>query len=142
MANPNTILLKGTRNQEEYKAGGTIKPGHLIRKTSTGTVVVHATAAGYAQRMFALENELVGKTIDDNYATDETVSVHMAKPNDEIYGLLAAGVNAANGITLVSNGDGTLKLVTGSEKDVVAYADEGVDNSAGGSAVRIRIRVA
>lgn len=142
MANPNTILLKGTRNQEEYRAGGAIMPGHLIKKTSTGTVVVHSTAAGYAQRLFALEMDLVGRNIDTAYAADELVTTQAAAPNDVIYGWLAAGVNAPNGITLVSNGDGAMKLVTGSEKEPVAYADETVDNSAGGSAVRIRIRVA
>lgn len=141
--NSNTIVIKGDlqRRREQWTAGGTITPGHLIRKSAANTVAVHNTSAGYAQRIFAVEDSIQGRTISDNYVTGEPVQCHYAQPGDIVLGLLASGVNAADGITLISNGDGTLRLVTGSEKEVIGYADEAVDNT-GGLVPRIRVRVA
>jgi hypothetical protein len=139
---PEKIVLKGKYGRyEEGRAAGTIKPGHLIKLNGDNELVVHATAAGFAERAFAREDQLQGLTIDDSYADDALVFYYLANPGDEILAWLAAGVNIDEGAGLVSNGDGTLKAVTGSEKQWIGVCREAVDNSAGGAAVRVKIRV-
>jgi hypothetical protein len=152
VVNPKTIVLKGCPTPNfEYPASAAITPGHLVAVASTGKVAVHA-AAGLATRpLIAVENALIGKGISDAYAADDLVQCVHAQPGDVIYALVAAGAAAiVKGDKLSSAGDGTFKkAVTASQltsgnytytpADVIlAEADEAVDNSGGGAAVRIR----
>lgn len=150
---PNTILLSpgdGDINSQRVKealAAAAITPGHLIEHNST-TVRVHATAQGRAQKLFALENIADAKGIDDAYITGEGVRYLTAQRGDEIYALVAAGTAAiALNASLASAGDGTLITVVDTadakplDQVVVARALEAVDNSGGGSAVRIKVEV-
>ena len=130
----NTILLKGENpNIEELVAHATITPGMLIEEQSDGEVKAHATPSGNAARTFALESELEGNGIDDNYAAGDQVRVFHAQPGDQVYGLLADGQSVSRGGFLVSNGDGYLKAYAyqSYEKDelIVAKAKETVDRS-------------
>lgn len=135
--NPSTILLKGRGIRKEAVAGGTITPGHLLNINSSGQLVVHATAAGPVAPLFAVENDLVGKGITDNYSANDYVQAEYLYCGCEVYALVAAGATAiTRGDLLESAGDGTLRVRgTGT---AVAQALESVDNSGGGSAVRIR----
>ena len=73
-----------------------------------------------------------------------------AHSGQEAYALLAASATAVvKGAPLQSAGDGTLRVLatdaatSQSERNgIVAYALEAVDNSAGGSLARIKVRVA
>lgn len=148
----NTIVLKGNGIQKEAVAGTVITPGHLLERSAANQVSVHSTAGGNAQRFFAKENEVIGQDIDDNYPIGDNVIFESCYPGMEISALLPAGAAAvAVGDPLESNGDGTLKLhtlpsdaagTTIKHESVVAYALEAVDNSAGGSPVRIQVEVA
>ena len=137
-----TILLKGEFNEkyDEIRAGGTIKPGHLIVRNASGVAVVHATNGGYAEKIFAHEDALIGRTIDDAYSSGELVRYHVAQPGDVIYGFIKAGANVTDGSLLVSNADGTMDIVAGSEVPL-AQSIEDVDNSGGGAAVRCAFRI-
>lgn len=137
-----TILLKGKFNEkyDEVRAGGTIKPGHLLMRNSSGVGVVHATSGGYAEPLFAHEDALIGRTIDDAYSSGELVRHHFAQKGDVIYGWIKAGINVTDGSLLVSNGDGTMDIVAGSEI-VMAQSIEDVDNSGGGTPVRCAFRI-
>ena len=137
----NTIVLKGNLGDrhEEYRAGGAIKPGHCLLVTSTGTVVVNnvAAAAGSTghSSMFAKEDALQGKTVNDAYASGDLVPCHRAHAGDKIQGRVAAAAAAiVVGDRLVSNGDGCVKkaadAVTGR---TIGIAAEAVDNSVGGA---------
>lgn len=139
---PKRIHLLGSGRHEEGVAAATITPGMLISRTSAGKVTPHAVSGGAAERNYALEDALQGKTITHDYAADDLVAFVSASPGDVIYALLADGENAANGAKLTSNADGTLQVAAGSEI-VVAIALEAVDNSetADTTSARIRVRV-
>lgn len=138
------IHAKGPFVYEEYNAGGAITPGHLIKLTENNTVVVHDVPEGECEKMFAQEDALQGKTIDDAYAADDLVGCIILQLGACVYGWLAAGEECAIGDHLVSNGDGTLKsLALGSATvatNVVAVALEALDSAA--SAQRILVRAA
>lgn len=156
---PNTIVLRSNdpdnmmqRVQEApCQAAVTITPGMLLEWGTTNTVKPHATADANLQgRKVALENPWSdhgsGKAIDHAYAAGETVPFIFAQAGDVLYMLLEAGANAAKGVALSSNAAGALQLITIAAttvvESIVAYADEAVDNSGGGAAVRIRARIA
>lgn len=136
-------------NERLAAAGSAIVPGMLVEETG-GEVQEHSTAAGNAQKLFALANLANGNTIDDAYAVGDTVRYGAAHSGQEAYALLAAAATAVtDGAALESAGDGTLRIQTANaatsnaERDgVVAYAMEAVDNSGGGSTARIKVRVA
>lgn len=160
-ATPNTILLKGDGLFKEAPAAGTITPGHLVQRNSSGNIVVHATASGNAQPAFAVENDIMGLGCTDNYTTTANKQVHFVIPERgaEIWALVPAAAAAiVIGDLLDSNGDGTLKKYTAPSQAVaeggaasytiapkvlapVAMAIEAVDNSAGGTVARIKVEV-
>lgn len=108
-----------------------ILPGHLLSLLSTGKVDGHPTADGTAVPMFALEDELQGKTIEDAYDTDEIVFVWIPQRGEEVYAVLAADENVVEGDFLVSAGDGELQKMSSSSVDsgVIGIALEDVDLS-------------
>ena len=148
--NPHRIHLLGDGRQEEDIAGGAILPGHLLATTSAaktspnacGTVVKHATAGGASERKFALEDALQGKTIDDAYAEGDIVASVQCVPGDVVYAWLSEGAVVTPASFLTSNGDGTLKVATGSDV-IVGKALEDVDasDSAGEGDNRVRVRI-
>lgn len=112
---------------EEYAAGGTITPGHLVALNSAGKVIVHATEAGVILPMFALEDELQGKVIYDTYKEDDRVQVWIPGRGDEVYALLAANESVNIGDYLVSKGGGTLKKLasnTVADSQIIGFAVE------------------
>lgn len=144
---PRRIELATGVRHEEYAAGnGSIKPGMLLVQGSTGTVLPHATAGGFATRWFATEEALIGPPVQDSsvdlaYASGALVSIMTAKPNDRVNALLKAGVAYAVGDFLVSDGAGRLEKLTalasaGLGKQVIAQLDKysgAVDLSATGA---------
>lgn len=149
-----TIKLKKQQGDviEEKIAAGVITPGNILELDSNGKVQRHSTSgATVAPLMVALEDELQGKTIDDNYAADDPVQVWYPKSGDIFYGLLDAtseDVSIPDG--LESNGDGTLKKWTpldseasGHERSLVGRAEEAVTEvgSAASTDARIRVKV-
>lgn len=155
MATPKTILLKGEGLYKEASAGGNITPGHLINRTSTGTFVVHATAGGNVLPMFAMENELEGEEITDAYAATERVVGVIPQRGAEVYAFIEAnGAAVVIGDLLESAGNGTLQkhtaqvvneggaaTYTAYSAPVVGRALEALDNSANGTAARIRVEI-
>lgn len=150
----NTIQLKGAGLRKEAPAGGAITPGHLITRNSSNAFIVHAVAAGPAVAMFALENELFGKEITAAYASGEQVLAWVPEKGSEVYALVAAAAAAiVVGDYLESAGDGTLRKATAFAQSgttpfavtpagyPVARALNAVDNSGGGTPVRIEVEV-
>lgn len=152
----NKIVLKAT-GAEQYggsPADATITPGDLIKRTSTG-IIRHATAAGNAMPMFAVNAPDQNRGIDSDFASGEDVPWVIAPRGSQIYGVLAASAAAiVVGDYLESNGAGGLRkhtpqqvVETGSATTniqanaPIAIALEAVDNSAGGSKVRIRAEI-
>lgn len=153
---PKKIVLKGT-GAEQYDgrlADATITPGDLVKRTSTG-VIRHSTAAGNAMPMFAVNSADQNRGIDSDYAAGEDVPVVIAQRGCQIYALVAASAAAiVVGDYLESNGAGGLRKYTAQATNEggagtytiqvngpIAIALEAVDNSGGGSKVRIRAEI-
>lgn len=136
----NTILLKGRGVRLERVAAETITPGMLVNVDSTDKLIKHATEGGASMKAFAVENDLEGKEITDNYVADDYAQAEILRNGDEVYTFIEAnGTAVVIGDLLESAGDGTLqKLTTGV---AIAQALEAVDNSAGGTPARIKARV-
>jgi hypothetical protein len=147
-----TIRLKGTPQRQEAIAAGVITPGDLISKNDDGEFIRHAVEGGAARPLWAAENEVFGGDINDNYAILDNVLAWATTHGDEIYANVAANADAiVIGAALESAGDGTVRVVTAFDQDgttpfavtpeghIVGYAKEAVDNSAGGTIVRIRV---
>ncbi len=123
---PKRIELKAQRSRyREAAAAGVINPGHLLKYNSDGAVVVHSTYGGSARVLFALEDALRGKTINDAYASGDQIPHQEAARGDEFYVRVPAGAVAiVIGDKLISNGDGTLvKALSESETLYVNAAD-------------------
>ena len=135
-------LTKGVESRyEEGRAGAAITPGMLIALNNAGAYVPHAAADGAAQKAFALEDALQGKTIDNNYESGDLVRFIIAGPGDHILAILEAGANVADGALLSSNGAGYLQASAGNP---VAVALEDRDASASDVTLedrRIRVRM-
>ena len=128
-----TIALKGDFIRKEGEASAVITPGDLIEFGGANELRVHATVGGQARRAFALENDLIGKGITDDYAAGDTVQYGVFPHGAEVYA--NAGEAVTLGDALESGGDGTLVVsstpVTGS---IVAWALETI-----GSAGRLKV---
>jgi len=135
----------------EYDAGEAITPGMLIALASDGDVDLHASAGGICEKMFAMEDELQGRTIDTDYDAADPVQCWIALPGEEVFAWLANGEDVSIGTQLVSNGDGQLKEWTEAasaavvtEEFVIAMALEAVDMSGSSGADptgRIKVRI-
>ena len=139
---PRTIILKGSETaiSEECPAGGAITPGHLINKNSSGAFVVQATASVAVVPRFAVENDLVGKGIDDAYASGDFVQSRICQPGTVVNALVAAAAVAITaGDLLEAHTDGTVKKA--STGVAIAKAEETLDNSGGASPARLKIMV-
>lgn len=141
---PNTVTLSAgpyVFQQSEYNAAATISPGHLVEITSGGKVQKNSTASSVAtERMWAVEDELQGNTLADDYSSGDNVLVRSFVMGAEVFVFLQGGSTAVKqGDFLESAGDGTLK--SGSTGPV-AVAMEDKDLSASGTAdARIKARV-
>jgi len=116
-----TITIKGDGVRNERQANGTITPGHLLVLQSTGKVVVHASAGNVAQKMVAVEDDLQGKEITDNYTTGNRVQYNVFRPGDVFLGILADGQNASIGSFLESNANGELRVYAADSAGAVEY---------------------
>lgn len=133
--------MLGTGRHEEGIANAAIKPGHLVELMSTGNYRSHATAGGSAERTFALEDALQGKTIADAFAANDQLPMVVAERGDVLYAYLHGGENASIGSKLSSAGNGAMRVVTGSDKEI-AVALEAVNASDSNDVdERIRIRI-
>lgn len=148
---PKRIYLKsGYGAFEEGYAASTIKPGQLIKLTTdSGTdnetkgrrLIPHGTVGGSAERAFALEDALQGKTIDDNYSSGDLVYYILAEVGDVVYAWLEPGESVTPADFLQSAGNGNLEKVT-STNARLAVPLETVDNTESEAvAVRIRVRL-
>lgn len=107
--------------RKEAGASGTITPGHLLMRDSSGYVKVHNAAADVAQKMFAIENDPEGNTITDTYVStsNEMVQFVVCRPGDVVLGKISANSPSMDiGDYVMSYGDGTLQKYT-----ATAYTD-------------------
>lgn len=155
-ATPQTIVIQaaspdGTVVRQEALAGAAnITPGELLVISAADTVVQHAAASGVLTgKLVALETQTpddeTALTIDVDYANGDTVYFAEGRPGDEYYMWLADTENAALSDQLQSDGNGHLLVSAGGAgilaNSIVGYAQEAVNNAAGGAPARIRVRI-
>jgi hypothetical protein len=105
-----TIKVKNYLNVfEEYEANAGITPGMLIELMSTGKVRKHATAGGNVLPMFAMEDSLQGKTIEEAYIAADKVQCWVPTRGDMVNALLRDEQTIAIGDFLESDGEGRLQ---------------------------------
>jgi hypothetical protein len=144
---PHRIHLLGDGRHEEGIASGVIRPGDLLAVTNDDAsaprlkYIRHADAGGVAERAFALEDALQGRSIDTNYADGEVVSLVLAEPGDVVFATLAVGENVETGDALTSNGDGTLKVSSSDAPIAIALEAMDLSDSDTDGDTRIRVRI-
>lgn len=107
----NTVTLKAYSNIiAEYEASAALSPGMLVEPVpGAATIRKHATEGGNAVPMFAIEDALQGKGLEDAYAATDIVRVWIPNRGDEVYAQLEDEQNIAIGDFLESNGLGYLQ---------------------------------
>lgn len=134
------IVSKGP-DKPLYKEGTAtevIMPGRVVQHPAAGVKANDVT--GLAPVMVAVENDIFGKGRDDAYQVGDTVIYQHLRSGCEFDGWLAAGAAAVivdDYITLTADGG----VAKGTQATSIGRAREAVDNSAGGTAVRILIAV-
>lgn len=125
----NSIIIKNYSDIfEEFLAGGTIYPGMLLLQSSATAVIAHNDdAPANCVPMFAVEDALQGKGIDDTYVSGDPVHVWIPGRGDQVYAILADGENVAAGAFLESDGQGYLQAYTSGK--AIAQALEALDLS-------------
>lgn len=107
----NKIALKNYSDVfEELVAASEITPGMLVELTSAGKTQAHANAGQNVLPMFAVEDAMQGKGIDEVYAADDPVQVWVPGRGDVVYGILKDdSVAVTTGDFLESAGGGYLQ---------------------------------
>ena len=137
----NTIKVKKYSDViEEMVASAAVTPGMLLIIESTGKVKAHNQADKDVFPIFALEDELQGKGIDEAYAANDPVQCWIPYRGDIVNAILADGQKVVIGDPLTSDGYGRLKkhvTDTGAStvpwtvypEQIVGYAAEALDLS-------------
>jgi hypothetical protein len=109
----NTVVIKNYGNVfEEYEAYEALSPGMLVEpRGGYETIKKHATEGGNALVMFAIEDKLQGKGIEDAYVAGDMVQVWIPQRGDQVYAQLEDEQEIAIGDFLESNGAGYLQKV-------------------------------
>lgn len=111
----NTIVIKKYLHiHEELIAAGIITPGMLVTRTAANQALAHAGALLIAHKLVAIEDDLQGREIGDNYAVGELVRLWRVTPGEQFYAISDATASGAIviGDYLESNGLGKLRKVT------------------------------
>ena len=142
---PNTVLLTAVdlpRQRRQALADAAFTPGAALELTATG-FKKNSVAATLDELLIALENVAVAGDLDTAYAAGDFAQAFIPVTGDEIYVLVAAAAPAiVLNDKLILTATGTFaKAAAQTGKEIKAKALEAVDNSGGGSEVRIKVRV-
>ncbi len=137
----NTIKVKKYADviEELTATAVAITPGALLERTTAGLVQACTATTGAVLPMFALEDELQGKGIDDNYAVSAQIQCWIPGRGDMVYALLEDGEDVEIGEFLESAGNGKLQVLTTGQP--IGVAVEAVDDSGSSGADTGRIIV-
>ena len=146
---PHTILLRVNDTDRyifEEIADAALTPGEFLEFEATGSLGPEGTAGAAGLPMVCVENPYLDPSvtptdaIDTDWAAGASARYVIPQRGDIVYAWLAAAANVAKGASLEGDGAGALQAVTTGA--IKAYAAEAVDNSGGGSRVRIKVIVA
>ena len=123
MAYKTVCVIADGAIQKEAKGSGIITPGMLIEKLSSGSVRPHGSAGCDAQRMFAVENDLEGEEIGDDYASGDRILYKVFQGGNEVYAILTTSQTVRIGDWLESDGNGYLRKHASDSAGVVEYPE-------------------
>jgi hypothetical protein len=123
----------------EAAAAETILPGSLLLLDSNGKAKKHDVSAGLGMGLFAFEDELQGKGIDDPYSANDITQIMVARRGDQVNALIADAQTIVVGDKLTSNGDGSLKKSTAGTDAVVGFAMEAIITADTGNRIPVMI---
>lgn len=106
-----TRQIQGRGDYERYEAlaNGAVSPGHLVELDSNSKVKVHATAGGWAELAFAVEDSLQGDDVTDSYADGDLVQYNIQKRGNIVWCRIKNGESVSVGDKLVSAGNGEMQ---------------------------------
>ena len=91
----NTILLRNIDTfLKEAPGNGTITPGDFLERATDGDFQRQSTSGQPGPILIALENDLEGDGIDDDYASGDNIRAAYLRPGDEVYAFVAASAAA------------------------------------------------
>ena len=112
--------LRGPFQRVELPCNGNIYPGQLVQEAAGG-VVVHSTAGGFAELMFAEDDGLEGTDYETQYTAGiGNIPLSIEQRGNLVNVVLLAGSNYTAGTKLISDGAGNLKPTTGSPSQIIA----------------------
>ena len=100
-----TVLGNDLVVRREGIAASIITPGHLLEGPDAA-LAEHSVAAGTAVRKFAVENDIVGNGIDDDYAAADTVLYGVFPAGTKVYAI--AGTGGVTAEDIVESDGGTI----------------------------------
>lgn len=125
----------------ERTATEAITPGMLVNPVAADTVEKNdLTGDGNDFVEVAVENDIFGGGVDDNYEAGDTVLSQLLRTGCEFMGLVAAGGAAIAYDAYVTMAAGGFVAV-GTRANAIGKARQAVDNSGGGTPARIRVLV-
>lgn len=146
---PKTILLEINGSErplyEALAAVGTIKPGHILKRSSATQVTPIASADHINTRMVAVEaptaDDVSNPAINHAYDSGDNVRFVFAQPGDLLYMWLKDGQTASIGSLLATSATaGELEVeATNTDARIVGIAESAA--SPVGAAGRIRVRI-
>jgi hypothetical protein len=138
------VVVIGPSNPvyNEATAAEAITPGHVVKQNGSAALIKNTLAASSETPVLvAVENSIFGKGIDDAWAIGDRVIYQHLRSGCEFMALVAAAAPAiAYDDPITTAADGTV-VKAASAATAIGRAREAVDNSAGGSAVRLRVLV-
>ena len=124
MPTNNTIRLLSDSYLKEAEAAAAITPGHVLERVSTGKVQKHSSAGGNAApRLVAVEDDLQGNDLTDDYASGDRARFIACRPGDEMLLILKDGESVVIGDKLESAGNGEVQKHTADSAGVVEYPE-------------------
>lgn len=139
----NTIFAGGVDTNrpivDEAVCGAIILPGKAMLKSSGSFTLSTVNGEGGAMYI-AAENSMKQGTVDDTYASGETVKAFYPRPGEMYNVRVATGNNiTAKDTPLTVNAAGRFRIaLTDGTEEVLAYADEVVNVAADDVLVRVR----
>jgi hypothetical protein len=111
----NRIDLIVTGRYDEFRAASAVKPGTVLLQNADTEVAPHSTAGTCYEVIVALHNQKAGKTVDDDWAAGDLVSVIYPAIGDVLAMVLESGQEVAPDDFLTVTNTGTLKVATSAE---------------------------
>jgi len=113
----------------EAEASVVVMPGMMVEPVAGGTFVPHSTDGSAHPKMFAVENDLIGRTIDDEYAIGERMILISPRQGDRVLVLLENGEEVEFGTPVTSTGNGRVRVGVEGTDDIVGFSREAFDMS-------------